>query len=68
MTEHPCPWCGELMWHHLTHVCVGCTCTYTETWIPGEPQLGSYLEAEQDPFCSIHPMDPLPELVPREDH
>ena len=49
-----CGWCGAPNTHYMTHVCPGCTCHHTEASIPGEPQMGTYLEAEPNPDCPVH--------------
>jgi hypothetical protein len=49
-----CPFCGAENTHYMTHICPGCTCYITEMRIPGEPQMGSYLEAEWNPDCPVH--------------
>lgn len=49
-----CPWCGQPGTHYMTHICPDCQCQHTEVWIPGEPQMGSYYEAEPNPDCPVH--------------
>lgn len=43
------------MGHYLTTVPEGCTCHLELVSDPYEPQMGSWLEGEQDPNCPIHP-------------
>lgn len=52
-----CLRCGELMQHYLSHVCKGCTCTYHEVHIPGEPHIPGYLDMEPNPDCPVHRED-----------
>lgn len=40
----------------MTTIPDGCECHYTSVRIPGEPHIPSYLEAEQNPDCPVHPM------------
>ncbi len=49
--SEPCPWCGAPNAHYMTHVCAGCECWFREVRIPGEPQMGTYLEGEPNPDC-----------------
>lgn len=49
-----CPWCGKPDTHHMTHICAGCECFFTEHGIPGEPHIPSYLEAEPNLDCPVH--------------
>lgn len=43
----------------MTHICRGCECHYREVDIPGEPQLGTYYEAEWEPDCPIHTLEAI---------
>lgn len=52
--SYECPTCGEFAIHYLKHVCRGCECHVREMTIPGEPQMGSYLETEWNPECPVH--------------
>lgn len=49
-----CPWCGAPNTHYMTHICPGCECWHKSVTIPGEPQMGSYFESEQNPDCPVH--------------
>ena len=49
-----CPFCGAIGTHYMTHICPGCTCDWTLASIPGEPQMGSYLEGSPNPECPVH--------------
>jgi hypothetical protein len=40
----------------MTTIPDGCECHYTSVSIPGEPHIPSYLEAEPNPNCPVHPM------------
>lgn len=48
--------------HYLTTIDPNCSCDYTPVRDPAEPQLGSWLEAEQDDLCPVHSR--LPAWVP----
>lgn len=49
-----CGWCGAPNTHYMTHVCPDCTCWHQLVSIPGEPQMGSYIESEWNPECTVH--------------
>lgn len=57
--EDACPFCGYSPYHYMTHICRGCECHHREVDIPGEPQLGTYYEAEWEPDCPIHTLEAI---------
>lgn len=49
-----CAWCDAPNTHYMTHICPGCACWHVRATIPGEPQIGSYIESEPNPDCPVH--------------